>query len=157
MIHFQLLTPERVVLRTDLDEAILPTPLGEMAILPDHTPMVVALSPGVIRLRKSGIEEDVAISGGIVEIQAGSLVKILADVAERAHEMVNAAAVIEAARTRAEAVMKNAIHTDDESYSAAAASLQHELARTRVVMKHRHATHVPTIEATSLPHEDNVS
>ena len=157
MIHLQLITPERVVLRTDVDEVTVPTTTGEITILPDHVEMISVLSPGVMRLKKAGVEEDVAVSGGMIEIQQGSIVKVLADVAERAHEIIKSADAIDEARKRAETAMQTTVTTDEKAFAMMAAALQHEMARQRVVMKHRHSAHVPMIDDSSISHEDNVN
>lgn len=153
MIHFELITPERVVFRQEVDEITLPTSEGEMTILPNHVPLVAALVAGVAKLKRGNVTEDVAVSGGFIEIKAGSRVRVLADTAERGHELEMSA--IEEAKQRAEKVMKEAARSDDVSYAAAAAALERELARYKVARKHRGSHHVPTIDSTNLPHDEN--
>lgn len=155
MIHFELITPERVVFRQDVDEITLPTSEGEITVLPDHVPLVAALVAGVAKLKKGSATEDVAVSGGFIEIQNGSRVRVLADTAERGHELEISA--IEEAKQRAERVMKEVARTDDVSYAAAAAALERELARYKVARKHRGSRNVPTIDATNLPHDENIA
>lgn len=153
MIHFELVTPERIVFRQEIDQVTLPTAQGEITVLPNHLPLVASLSPGVARLKKGGVEEDVAVSGGFIEIGADNKVRVLADTAERGFELNFDA--IEAAKTRAEQVMKETVRSDDVAFAAAAAGLERELARYRVAHKHRGAAHVPTIDSANLPHDEN--
>jgi F-type H+-transporting ATPase subunit epsilon len=153
MIHFELVTPERIVFRQEIDQVTLPTMQGEITVLPNHLPLVAALVPGVVRLKKGNVEEDVAVSGGFIEISADNKVRVLADTAERGFELNFEA--IESAKSRAEQVMKETVRSDDAAYAAAAAGLERELARYRVAHKHRGATHVPTIDSTNLPHDEN--
>lgn len=152
-IQFELVTPERVLFREEVDQVTLPTTEGEMTILLNHIPLVAALVPGIAKLKKNGAVEDVAVSGGFIEVQKGNVVRVLADTAERGFELDISA--IEAAKQRAEQVMKEAVHADDTAYAAAAALLERELARYKVVKKHRRSVHTPTIDAANLPHDEN--
>jgi F-type H+-transporting ATPase subunit epsilon len=152
-IHLELITPERVVFRQEVDQVTLPTKQGEITILPNHIPLVATLIPGVARLKKGATEEDVAVSGGFIEISEGNHLRVLADTAERGFELKFE--VIEEAKKRAEKLMTEAVHSDDASYAAAAAALERELARYRVASKHRHSTRVPMIDAANLPSDEN--
>ena len=145
-IHFELVTPERTLFREEVDEVTLPTADGEITILPNHIPLVASLVAGVAHYRKGTQEEDIAVSGGFIEIQAGSNLRVLADTAERGHELN--ISVIEDAKKRAEDVMKNTARTDDTAYAAAAAGVKRELARYKVAQKHRKGS-------ANLPHDEN--
>ncbi len=152
-LHFELITPERVLFRQEVDEVTLPTTEGEMTILPNHAPLVVALVPGVLKVQTGKEIEDMAVSGGFIEVQQGSRVRVLADTAERGHELTLSS--IEQAKARAERVMKESARLDDISYAAAAALLERELAREKVARKHRGSRHVPTIDSANLPPDEN--
>ena len=66
-IEFEIVTPERVVLKEEVLQATIPTQSGEITILPDHIPLVSILNPGVIELKKpSGENEIISVSGGFV-------------------------------------------------------------------------------------------
>jgi F-type H+-transporting ATPase subunit epsilon len=152
MIHFELVTPERVVFRQDVDAVTLPTTEGEITILPGHAALVAALVAGVARLKKENAEEDVAVSGGFIEVNAGDSVRVLADTAERGAELQ--LATIEEAKTRAETVMKEAVRADDAQYALAAASLERELARYKIARKHA-GRGAPTFDKSTLPTDEN--
>jgi len=141
MIHFELITPERVLFREDVDAVTLPTVEGEITILPHHIPLVAKLVAGIARLKRGDVTEEVAVSSGFIDVRDGAHVRVLADTAERGHELDVAA--IEEAKKRAEKVMKEAVRSDDVSYAAAAALLERELARYTVARKHR-GSHKPT-------------
>lgn len=152
MLHFELVTPERVVFRQSVDQVTLPTTQGEITILPGHAALVATLVPGVTVLKKDGNEEDVAVSGGFIEVSDGR-VRVMAETAERGHELDISA--VETARQRARRVMQEAVRTDDASYAAAAAALERELARYKVAIKHKTARKSPTIDSASLPSDEN--
>ncbi len=149
--HFELVTPERVVYRAEADKVTLPTKEGEITVLPDHAHLVAILVPGVAQMTANGNVEDIAVSGGFIEVGANK-VRVLADTAERGHELD--LTVIEQAKARAEKVMNEAVRTDDVSYALAAAALERELARYKVARKHV-ARHVPTIDRSTLPKDEN--
>lgn len=133
-LEFQIATPERVVFEAPaVEEIILPTKMGEIAILPDHIPLVSSLVAGEIRVKVGGQEISMAVSGGFIEVRPGKVV-VLADTAEKAEEIDEHRA--EEAREKARHLMqdKKAETTD---YTGLAAKLERELARLKVVRKHR--------------------
>ena len=135
MIAFEIATPERIVYKETVDSLTLPTKDGEITVLPNHIPLVSALQPGAITVRKGKDEQYMAVSGGFIEVQPNNRVVVLADTAERAEELTLAA--IEKARAEAERVLHEKRSMDDETFAAAAAGLERELARLKVARKHR--------------------
>src|SRR6188474_2774615 len=112
-LRFELITPERVVLKDEFDAATVPTREGEITVLPGHVPLVASLAPGMITVLRGGNEQYLAVSGGFIEVQPGSKVIILADTAERAEELE--LDKVEAARERAEKLLSEKRHVDDLS------------------------------------------
>ncbi|WP_404415677.1 F0F1 ATP synthase subunit epsilon [Marinospirillum sp.] len=73
---------------------------GELGILPGHAPLLTELKPGTVKVKKQGGEEElIYVSSGFLEVQPGT-VTVLADSAERADNLDEAAAkeAIEAAQ-----------------------------------------------------------
>lgn len=134
-LKFELITPEKVVFSTDVDQVTLPTMDGEITILPGHIPLVAQLVPGVASLKINGRSEDVAVSGGFIQVDGRGKVTALADTAERGVNLN--LEDIEKAKQRAEEVMHSAARGDDETFARAAAELERELARYRVALKYR--------------------
>ena len=94
-----VVTPERsVVERVACDAVSLPGELGELGILPGHTPLVALLGVGRVAWTDGGKKTAVAVRGGFAEV-AGDAVRVLADVAA-AKDVVDAT---EARREQAEA------------------------------------------------------
>jgi len=76
-----VVTPERsVVERVACDTVSLPGELGELGILPGHTPLVALLGVGRVTWTNGGRKTAVAVRGGFVEV-AGDAVRVLADLA----------------------------------------------------------------------------
>lgn len=98
-LALEIVTLERKVWEdTDLDMVILPGIEGELGVLPRHVPLLTALKPGVITIRKGGVEELFAVGGGFVEVRPDK-VTVLATAAEHSEEIDSARA--EAARSQA--------------------------------------------------------
>jgi len=138
-LTFELTTPEKVVFQQEVDQVTLPTMDGEITILPNHIALVAQLVPGVATLKKNGESEDVAVSGGFIQVDGKGKVTVLADTAERGMNLN--LEDIEKAKKRAEDVMKNAARGNDETFAHAAAELERELARYRVAMKYKKEGH----------------
>lgn len=69
-IKFELVSPEEKLVSEPVWHAVLPGEDGELGIGPDHTALVVALKPGVVRLyREKGAEPwKIFITGGFADI-----------------------------------------------------------------------------------------
>jgi len=81
-----LVTPERLLLDTDVEEVYAPGVLGQFGVLPLHVNFLTALGTGELRFRQNGVDRYVAVSGGILEV-LDDVVTVLADTAEFADEI----------------------------------------------------------------------
>ncbi|HEX8681824.1 MAG TPA: F0F1 ATP synthase subunit epsilon [Ardenticatenaceae bacterium] len=103
-LSLDIVTIERKVWEdTDLDMVILPGADGELGILPHHAPLLTALKPGVILLRKGGHDELFAVGGGFADVRPNK-VTVLAETAEHSEEIDLERA--EAARRSAEELLQ---------------------------------------------------
>lgn len=141
-LHFKIVTPERVVYEDEVDAVSMPTPDGEITVLPHHIPLVTLLIAGELRIKKGGEEVLLAVSSGVVEV-SGSRIVVLADTAERADELEEEK--IEKARAAAEKLM-NEKRSDSEGFAEATALLERELARLKVARKRRVSKSGPRID-----------
>ena len=137
-IKFKIVTPERVVYESEVDQSTLPVSDGEVTILPNHRSYIASLKPGEIRL-KTGDEETLLVtSGGFIEFNKNALI-VLADTAERASE-IDIKRAEETARRRAEELKNEKITMDEMEYAKVAASIEKEMVRVKVAKKH-HSRH----------------
>ncbi len=141
MLHFKIVSPERIVFEDDVDQVTIPTKDGEICVLPNHLPLVAALQAGELVIKRGSTLIPMAISGGFVEVQPKSQVIVLADTAEKVEEIDLARA--EAARQRATQLMKEKV-TEASDYVALAAKMEKELARLKVGRKYRRDHRIPT-------------
>ena len=99
-LALNITTPDGPVLSVDnLISVTLPTPKGQITILPQHIPLVTQLLAGKLVIRSPQGEESIAIQGGILETD-GKIINILADFAINIKEINRHQA--EEAKARAE-------------------------------------------------------
>jgi|SRR5690625_3158961 len=110
-LHVDVVSAEGELYAGKADMVFVAAEMGEVGIAPRHAPLLTRIRPGAVRVQREGQpEEAFFVSGGILEVQP-HLVTILADTAERADNLDQAAA--EQARTRAkEAVSAADKHVD---------------------------------------------
>lgn len=89
MFKLDFLTPESVVvLDQDLIEITLPAHMGELNILPGHSPLMTTLIPGILSYKlQSGEFKKFAISWGYCQVTEKG-VSVLAETVTAAHEVV---------------------------------------------------------------------
>jgi F-type H+-transporting ATPase subunit epsilon len=132
-LSLQIVTPERVVFEEEGVESVtVPGSEGEMTILPSHAPLMSGLQPGALVFRKGGVETDVALSGGFLEVLDDKVI-ILADTAERSDE-IDAA---RAEQARQDAAARLATREGEMDIAMVMAALDRAQARLRVVERRR--------------------
>jgi F-type H+-transporting ATPase subunit epsilon len=77
-LHFEFVSPERVLFSGDVEQVDLPGAEGDMGILPDHAPLVTTLRPGIVTIFRDGKQEPVVVLGGFAEVSPAGLT-VLAD------------------------------------------------------------------------------
>ena len=126
-LTLQIVTPDRLVVREEVDEVEVPGANGYFGVLPGHTPMLAALAVGELWYRKGSERTYVAIANGFAEVLPDG-VTILAQLAERADEIDVARA--EAALKRAEERLAGP--RDAIDYERARVALAKSLSRLQV-------------------------
>ena len=108
----ELVSPEKLLLSRQVEMATIPAAEGETGVLPGHSPMVVALRGGVIRVRENGAEtEALFVGGGFAEVSP-ERVTVLADEATSLANLSRAAS--ERRLIEAEAALREVAGTDPE-------------------------------------------
>ncbi len=83
---FEVVTPERKVLSTTVDEVILPGEMGYFGVLPGHTPFLTSLSIGEAMYRAGDRKRFLALNQGFVEVLPEKVI-VIAETAEMAEEI----------------------------------------------------------------------
>jgi F-type H+-transporting ATPase subunit epsilon len=85
-LTLEIVTPDRALLREEVDEVVLPGSQGEFGVLPGHTPLLSTLKIGELWYRQGQERHYLAIAFGFVEVLPDH-VTVLAQVGERAQEI----------------------------------------------------------------------
>ncbi len=132
MLQISIVTPERTILETDADELIIPTTEGEIAVLPEHVPLLSQIAPGELTIKHGAQTEHLAVAGGFLEI-SNDKVTILADFAVHGNDI--SAVKAQEAKERAEKLMKEKLSAED--YATVSGELQKAIIQLKVLDKVR--------------------
>ena len=77
-LKLEIVTPSRRLAETKCREVYVPGVRGEFGLLPEHAPLVSALSPGVVRYQEGNESKRLAIRSGFLQVN-GDKVVLLAD------------------------------------------------------------------------------
>jgi F-type H+-transporting ATPase subunit epsilon len=132
-IDLTIVTPERAVVHEQVDELQIPGAEGYFGVLPGHAPLFSELKVGEVSYRQGTKWSYLAVAWGFVEVHSDQ-VRVLAETAERAHEIDFERA--ERAKQRAE--QRIAKGGEDVDYRRALVALERALIRIQVASKARH-------------------
>jgi len=108
-----------------------PAVMGEVGVLPKHTPLLTKIRPGEVRVINEDDEEEFFyVSGGMLEILPTG-VTVLADTAQRARDLDEAAAL--ESKERAEKALAD--RKDDVDYATAEAQLADAIAQIDAIKR----------------------
>jgi F-type H+-transporting ATPase subunit epsilon len=128
----EVVTPQGLLLREEVDEVIAPGELGYFGVLPGHTPFLSTLGIGEITYRRGADKHHLTCFWGFCEVLPDR-VNILAEIGERAEDIDPARA--EAAKARAAEQLK-AIK-DEAGYNEAHLAYVRAVTRLAVARKRR--------------------
>jgi F-type H+-transporting ATPase subunit epsilon len=132
-IHVDIVSAESEICSGEAELVVAPAEMGEVGIAARHAPFLTRLKPGEVRVKMSDNETQLFyISGGLLEVQP-HIVTILADVAVRAKD-IDEAAAIEAKRKAEEALANKSGKID---YAQAQAELAEAVLQLRTLEKYR--------------------
>ena len=132
-LQLEMVTPYKRVLSEQVDEITAPGFIGEMGLLPGHTPLLTTLKVGELTYKKGSEIYHLAVNWGYLEV-GDDQVTVLVETAERADEIDLARA--KAALGRAEEALKG-LSQEDKNYKVMEAALQRALIRIQVAGKNR--------------------
>jgi F-type H+-transporting ATPase subunit epsilon len=124
-LHLEIVTPNRLILKEQVDEVQVPGKNGYLGILPGHAPLITELQIGELSYRKDKVSHHLSVAWGYCEVLPDQ-VTILAETAEKAEEIDEQRAL--AAKERAEKRLTD-VHNPNIDFARASASLQRALTR----------------------------
>ena len=72
-LHFNLVSPERQLMSEDVDQVDVPGAEGVFGVLPNHSPFMATLAPGVVKVKNAGVETRIFVRGGFAEVTPAGL------------------------------------------------------------------------------------
>jgi len=126
-ISLEIVSPEKPVLKDDVDFIVIPASDGEIGILPGHTHLLAELAVGEMRITKGGEVQLFAVSGGFAEVHPDR-VSVFAETAEMAKEIDAERARL--AAEKAKQALSRAVNSQD--LENAQAALRRALMRLHV-------------------------
>ena len=133
-IQVDVVSAEELIFSGPAEFVVLPGVVGELGILPGHTPLLTQIKPGAVRMKLPGAEAEelVFVQGGFLEVQPQH-VTVLADTAIRAKDLDEVAAL--EAKKAAEEAMQN--KTSSEEIAQAEGELAGALAQLEAIRRIR--------------------
>jgi F-type H+-transporting ATPase subunit epsilon len=130
----EIVTPEKLAYRDQVDEVVVPGIDGQLGILPHHAPLLTVLGVGELHIRKGGDDEYFAIAGGFLQVRPDKVV-VMAETADMASEIDLERA--EQARRDAEKALSST-YVEPADMAAARAALERALLRIRGAERRQH-------------------
>jgi F-type H+-transporting ATPase subunit epsilon len=90
-LHFELVSPESLLMEVDTSSVVIPGSEGDFMVLPKHAPLMSTIRPGVISVMEEGSVEPkkIFIRGGFADVTPSGLV-VLAEKAIFVEELSQA-------------------------------------------------------------------
>lgn len=129
-MNLKIITHEKIVFDSEIDELVIHTTSGQIGILKDHIPITTSLEVGVTKAKIGDKYRYFATMGGVFQFRDNQAT-ILTDVCEDGNDIDVARA--NAAKERAEARLKEADANIDSQRAQAA--LARSLARLQAALK----------------------
>ena len=130
-LKLELVTPYKRVLSEEVDEIQAPGTIGELGILPGHTPLLTTLKIGELSYRKGNETFHIAVNWGHMEVD-NDTVSVLVETAEAADQIDLTRA--KEALGRAEAALKK-LSAEEKEFAVMEAAVQRATIRIQVADK----------------------
>ena len=136
-VFCSIVSAEQEIFAGQVEMVVASGTIGELGILPGHTPLLSGVKAGPVRLVLEGGEEQIFFaSGGFIEVQPTSIT-ILADTAMRADDLDEA----EALEAKKKAELELSGQKSDIDFARVSADLQEQAAMLRTIQKVRNKKH----------------
>lgn len=130
-LRLDIVSAEREIFSGQVEQVFATGEMGELGIVPGHTPLLTPLKPGNIRAVLPNKEEEIFyVRGGMLEVQP-FIVTVLADTVVRAADIDEAAAI--EAKERAEKIL--AEKTSEVDLARASSELAEAVAQVQAARK----------------------
>ena len=131
-LNLEIISPEKPILKDQIDAVTIPGTLGSFQILKDHAPLISSFEIGIVKLKKVSTDTYYTTTGGTVEVNKNKVL-VLADSIEKVEEIDEERA--EQAKKRAEERLKRK-HEEEIDEARARAALSRAMNRLNAVKKY---------------------
>ena len=114
-IMLEVVTPYEIFFEGRIEKIVLPAQDGQLGVMPGHSPLVVAVTPGIASIETKGEQKKFVVSEGFAEI-AHQAVIIVCNAAEWPEEIDENRA--KSALERAEAKLHDPVNNDEQKLYA---------------------------------------
>ncbi len=68
-VDFELVSPQKLLKSEPVEMVVVPGAEGDLGVLPNHSPLIATVRPGVIDVHEGGkVKEQIFVAGGFCEI-----------------------------------------------------------------------------------------
>ncbi len=129
----EVVTPYEVFFEGQIEKVVLPAQDGQLGVMPGHSPLVVAITPGIASFEADGETKDFVMSEGFAEI-AHHVVVVVCNAAEWPEQIDENRA--RSALERAEEKFNKSATTEEQRLYARHA-MRRAKARLKLVSEHK--------------------
>lgn len=125
-VEFELVSPAKLLYSEPVEMVVVPGAEGDFGVLPDHSPLISLVRPGVIAVHEGGkVQQKIFVAGGFAEVTTERCT-VLAEEAMPVADIDRAAAEarLQTARTR--------VQEADSAHDRAAAEREARIAEAMV-------------------------
>ncbi len=130
-VHFQIITPQGIVVNDEVDYVVLPGEEGDLTILPEHIPIIARLRVGIVEIHQGDVLRYFFVAGGVLKITADKAIA-LSKASEFAGDIDRERAL--QAKQRAEERLKSL--EEEKDIARAKAALTRALTRLEAIELH---------------------
>ncbi len=134
-MQLKVVTPEKIIFDGEIEELVIPTVTGEIAVLPHHIDLLTQVVAGEMTIKQKGKEHHVAVTGGFLQVDKGVLT-LLSDYAIRSEE-IDMKKALEAQKRAEETLKKKQEDLTERDFAVAQADMRRAILELKVANKRR--------------------
>jgi F-type H+-transporting ATPase subunit epsilon len=140
-MQLEIVTPEKIIYTGDVDEIVINTADGEIAVLPHHVNLMTKVLPGEMTLKIGNKTQHMAITGGFLEI-SNNKITLLADYAVEAEE-IQVSKALEAQKRAEDVLKRKESGLNAQDLANAQAELTKAILELKVAKRRHRSSNIP--------------
>lgn len=131
----EIITPEKTVLKEEIEELTAPTEDGYITVLPHHVNLLTQLAPGELIATVKGKKQHLAVMNGFLKVQKNDIL-ILADYAIHSDE-IDTQKALEAQKRAEETLKKKEENISESDLALAQGEMRKAILELKVARRRR--------------------